>query len=505
MDDFDDLIETLLASEPETEKFANAVASLATLSREEENVRTRLSSENVLKTLLKVLASRPKSDDLLTTTLRCVGNACASNPQACQTVTGFKFGWCEPLMVQRFVRGSDGQDWPQPSQDIRNLTFKVLYNICSQSESAQKQCYHDNVHSPLLRILASSSRPMDDLNLIVDLLFWITTHHKELAAFEGKTERKRMLEKDQVLDPAAFIPLVVSPCALQNDLDIEDWASLLEVVLVFVRDPAGYKQTITEDAVRIIWRILGINERKVQEVEGNADDQKLLVALSTSLTWALSDVAATPLLAVNYRKSPASHANLISTSVGTMREHAPMIHQLIEDLPLFLSSGKTDTNTVDGEVSNLTDSDSLRLTTAACQVIGNLLHNLLPIENTIPPKIREQHIHERLFALMASSDNADFLHSAAGLLIQLSRPSPEIREEIASDSNALPALRRLGQHTMSELNQDALKLMRALGKDTPSVQERFKELAGEVMATVAETQQAAANAQSEQPSLTATS
>ena len=45
-------------------------------------------------------------------------------------------------------------------------------------------------------------------------------------------------------------------------------------------------------------------------------------------------------------------------------------------------------------------------------------------------------------------------------------------------------------------------LMRALGKDTPSVQEKLKELAGEVMATVAETQKAAADAQAEQPAIT---
>jgi hypothetical protein len=106
---------------------------------------------------------------------------------------------------------------------------------------------------------------------------------------------------------------------------------------------------------------------------------------------------------------------------------------------------------------------------------------------------------------MAVSDSADFLHSAAGLLIQLSRPSVEAREEIANDRNALDAIKRLGQHTMQELNQDALMLMRALGKDAPATQERLKELAGEVMASVAETQQAAASAQAGQPALEGTS
>lgn len=494
MEDLNELIEMLLASEPETDKFTNAVASLATLSREEEAVRNRLASGDVLQILLNVLVSQLENNHLLATTLRCIGNACVSNPQACQTVTDFKYGWCEALILGRAVRGPDWQTWSYPSDEVRDLAIKVLYNICSQSEDAQKQCYHDNIQSLLVQVLSSASKSADDISLTIDLLLWITGHHKELSSFEGETDRKRALNSEQILGTTTYQALMTLPFIMYDDLDIEDWASLLEVMLVFLRDPASYPQTVFQGVVPKIWRLLESNERKVQEVEGNADDQKLLVALSTSLTWALSDVAATPLLTADYRDTTTP-----------AEEPTPMLRLFIVDLSQFLSTGSVQSHTTNGKFFDLTDSDSLRLTTAACQVIGNLLHNLLPIENTIPPAIREWHVHKRLFALMANSDNADFLHSAAGLLIQLSRPSPEIREDIASDDNVLPALRRLGQHTMSELNQDALKLMRALGKDTPSVQERFKKLAGEVMATVAETQQAAANAQSGQPQLTATS
>jgi len=223
----------------------------------------------------------------------------------------------------------------------------------------------------------------------------------------------------------------------------------------------------------------------------------LLVALSTSLTWVLSDVAATPDFATAYA---SASANVLAMAAGY--QEVPVLQQLTEYLSKIIATGEVHSHDAAGERSTtLVNDESLRLTTAACQVIGNLLHNLVPKTGTIPATISKSQTHKRLFALMAVSDSADFLHSAAGLLIQLSRPSVEARERIASDDNALGAIKRLGQHTMQELNQDALMLMRALGKDAPATQGRLKELAGEVMATVAETQQAAASAQTGQPLL----
>ncbi|KAM0703478.1 hypothetical protein Q7P35_009417 [Cladosporium inversicolor] len=514
MADLDKLINDVLTQDSNSDDFTNAVASLASLSREQEAARNRLASQEVLQRLLQILSTEPKTvnqEEFFATILRCVGNACVSNPEACQTVTDHKFAW-----PKAFLQGfpchwtasseEDGLTFPMPAVSTRDLAVKVLYNICSQSEEAQKQCYHDNIHALVIEAMFDNQHfggevADDVLSLTVDLLLWITSHHKELASFEGETERKRGLAEPRSLKTEAWYWLVKSPLICMDRLDVDDWASLLETCLVFLREPSCHKGLIEWELVQVVWYILENNERKVEAIQDNEEDKKLLVALSTSLIWVLSDVAATPEFATAHA---GASANVLALAAGF--QDAPVLQQLVEHLSKIIGTGEVHSHDASGDRStNLINDESLRLTTAACQVIGNLLHNLVPKTGTVPAAIQEEQLHKRLFNLMAVSDSADFLHSAAGLLIQLSRPSIEAREEIASDSNALNAIKRLGQHTMQELNQDALMLMRALGKDAPATQERLKELAGEVMATVAETQQAAASAQTGQPALEGTS
>lgn len=514
MADLDKVINDVLTQDSNSDEFTNAVASLASLSREHEAARTRLASKEVLQRLLQNLSAEVKTvdqEELFATTLRCVGNACVSNPEACQTVTDYKFGWCKAFL-QGFpchwiaVNEEDGVPFPMPAINTRDLAVKVLYNICSQSEEAQKQCYHDNIHALVIEAMFDNQHfggevAGDVLSLTVDLLLWITSHHKELASVEGDTERTRGLGERRGLKTEAWYWLVKSPLICVDRLDVDDWASLLETCLVYLREPLCHKGLIEWELVQVVWYILENNERKIEAVEDSEEDKKLLVALSTSLTWVLSDVAATPEFATAYA---GASANVLALAAGF--QEVPVLQQLVEDISKILATGEVHPHDAAGDKStNLVSDESLRLTNAACQVIGNLLHNLVPKTGTVPAVIQESQMHKRLLALMAESNSADFLHSAAGLLIQLSRPSVEAREEIANDSNALAAIKRLGQHTMQELNQDALMLMRALGKDAPATQERLKELAGEVMATVAETQQAAASAQTGQPVLEGTS
>lgn len=514
MADLDDCINNLLTQESNSVKFTNAVASLAGLSREQETARTRLASGEVLRRLLEVLSSQLKTvdkEESFATILRCVGNACVSNPEACQTVTDFRFGWCKAFL-QGFPchwttsSEEDAVPFPMPAVSTRDLAVKVLYNICSQSEEAQKQCYHDDIHALVIEAMFDTqhfgAEVSDEmLSLTADLLLWITSHHKELASFEGDTERRRGLAEPRGLKTEAWYWLVKSPLIYMDRLDVDDWASVIETCLVFLRDPLCHQSLIDWELVQVVWYILENNERKIEAVENNEEDKKLLVALSTSLTWVLSDVAATPEFATAYVNASG---NVLALAAGY--QEVPVLQQLIEDLSKLLGTGEVYSHDAQGDKStNLVNDESLRLTTTACQVVGNLLHNLVPKTGTVPAVIQDSHIHKHLFTLMAVSGNADFLHSAAGLLIQLSRPSVEVREKIASDSNALIAIKRLGQHTMQELNQDSLMLMRALGKDAPATQERLKEVAGEVMASVAETQQAAASAQTEQPLLKKTS
>ena len=514
MANLEEWIDTILTQDSNSDEFTKAVASMAVLSREEETVRNRLASKEVLGRLLQVLSSQPKTvdkEETFASILRCIGNACVSNPEACQTVTDHKFSWCKAFL-QGFPchwtasNEDDGVPFPMPAVSTRDLAIKVLYNICSQSEEAQKQCYHDDVHALVIEAMFDNQHfggevADDVLSLTVDLSLWITSHHKELASIEGDTARTQGLAERRGLKMEAWYWLIKSPLIHADRLDVDDWASLLETCLVFLREPSCHQGLIDWELVQVVWYILENNERKIESVEDNEEDKKLLTALSTSLTWVLSDVVATPGFATAYANASA---NVLAQAAGF--QEVPVLQQLVEDLSKLLGTGEVYSHDAMGDKStDLVNDESLRLTTAACQVVGNLLHNLVPKTGAVPIAVQDSHTHKRLFALMAGSDNADFLHSAAGLLIQLSRPSVEAREAIASDDNALNAIKRLGQHTMQELNQDALMLMRALGKDAPATQERLKELAGEVMATVAETQQAAAGAQTGQALLEGTS
>jgi hypothetical protein len=524
MEHLDRLIDTVLTDDAHSENLFNAVSSLAKLSREEETVRDRLASKDVLQRLTEILKTHPRTPsagDLLAATLRCVGNACVSNLEACATVTEYKFDWYHAFLVpkSRNLPGSGkspnytpagSQHWDVPPAEVRELTIKVLYNICSQSEEAQKLCYIGGVDMQIFMMLEDwDDLPVENPSLAIDLLFWVTSHHKELAKDKDAKKTHSLGSYRMVLFLGYWCVASRAVCLLWDKVDAEDYATLLESLLVFFRDPE-----ITSDISLffLVWRILTCIEHKIKEAEGDAEDVKLLAALSTSFTWVLSDMSATP-----------AFATQVTTNQGGR------IRVFVEDLSQLLTTGVAVSRANStANADEIVDGDALRLHSAACQIFGNMLHgqsssadhvngfnhqeremqlsifDILTSDEQPPIAIQDRHIYQRLFALMTTCDNADFLHSAAGFLIQLSRPSPEVRAEIASDNNALAAIRRLGEHPMQQLNQDALMLMRALGKDTPSVQEKLKELAGEVMATVAETQKAAADAdaQAEQPAIT---
>jgi hypothetical protein len=516
----DQLIDTVLTDDTHSENLFNAVSSLAKLSREEETVRNRLASKNVLNRLVEILMTHPRTlpaADLLAATLRCVGNACVSNPEACETVAEHKFDWYYTFLVPKTCNlrqsnkspdhtpGADGwtlhQDsphWDTPPAEVRELTIKVLYNICSQSEEAQKLCYIGGVDIQIFKVLDDyDSSPVENPSLAIDLIFWVTSHHRELAKDVDAKKTHSAGRYTDVLFGEHWIIVLRATCMLWDQVDVEDYATLLESTLVFLRDPAAFEEIQGKvQNLSIIWRILTCIERKIHEAEGDAEGVKLLAALSTSLTWIISDITA----ATGFAYQAITH----------QREK---LNIFLEDLSQLLTSGValsrahwSNSDWLSVPADKVVDGDALRLTSAACQICGNTLHSLALSEDSGEQllAIQDRRIYQRLFSLMTTCDNADFMHSAAGFLIQLSRPSPEVRAAIAGDNNALAAIRRLGQHPMQQLNQDALMLMRALGKDTPSVQEKLKELAGEVMATVAETQKAAADAQTEQPAITNT-
>lgn len=340
----------------DSDAFSNAVQTLATQSRESPDVRHELAKS--IPRLLQVI-DKPKdvNQGVTAATLRCIGNACVDNQDACQDFVAADFD----LLYFVHLLESD-------TPELRDLTLKLLYNLCSQSEAAQKKCFEACVHAPIISAVfeaAESDADSSDLppSLAIDLLFWITSQSR------GRDAASKSL-KEGLGDPA-LKRLLRLPSMLAETLEIEDFATLLEIFLVFFRDPEIQNYAANERLVDVIWKTLEINEGKVREVEGDPEDHKLLVALSTSLTWILSDVAASD--------SFAAMENI---------ENSAFLARLLSLLtPDEGSPSATPVGIPDGD---------LRLTIAACQVIGNYLHS--KGSDAAVPLIQDRRIHQRLFA-----------------------------------------------------------------------------------------------------------
>lgn len=424
-----------------TEKVAKdrAISFLADASRNNVTARHRLADPAALKTLIEV-AKRSMNDSLeaLDLALRCIANACADNDAARDAVTDIGFSWALQCLYL-------------PDDTVQILTTKVLFNICSGGhEASQRKCYEIGIHFALMNICAKSG-DVDELSFAFDLLLWICEHKAGVEA-----------ALSQPISEDSLHELLLLPSLYASTADLETVLSLTETVLVFARDPVVQAQIITTKQLGKLWRILEIQQTKAAaldaENEDAAEDLKLLLALSTSLIWCLSDAAALPEFSRIYSLDDAEFKSL----VGYVQTRGAI-------------------------VGHRGDPNGLQLT-AACQIVGNLLW-ALPVE-TYVPLITQDQLHRPLFEIIVhigtAKEDAGVLHSAAGLLIQLSRPSIGVREVIGDDELALPALERLCRHDMSNIQQEGVKLLRSLGRECPVNQQRFAALAREAVVTASE-------------------
>lgn len=425
---------------------SHAISVLASASKDTPNVRDRLSQRPVLEVLVQTIDCA-LNDDLETTSLalRCIGNACIDNTGR-RNITDIGFAWARNCL-------GNGDE------ALELLTAKALYNICSDFEPAQRKCYGERLHHGIVNLLWKAKLLADeDVTLLVDLLFEVTSQ-KDVIDQDPRNEQHSL--PDDVL--LQFLRLPRFPDASAS---LEDVATVVEIVLVYLRDAEVQRQIADHHLLADVWAILQIIEDRliavscnrpliglergdsvdddIDDDDENEDDEKILTALSTSVTWCLSDIAATTRFGERYTLNDETMATLISLIAS--RE------------------------------------GSTRLKTAAYQVVGNLLRHL-PIKD-ITVLVKDSRcsgnglgIQSPVFEAIICDDDIEMLHSAAGFLIQLTRPSTNVRQIIGEDANASAALSKLCAHGTPQVKQDGIKLLRALGKDCPTNQERFAELA----------------------------
>ncbi|KAK1067791.1 hypothetical protein LTR74_006067 [Friedmanniomyces endolithicus] len=425
-----------------------ALSTLAEGSRAYPDVRARLATPDVLRTLVEV-AECGLNDSLETTTaaLRCIGNACIDNDVARETIAGLGFSWA--VLCLR-----------HDNEEINWLTIKVLYNICSDHEAAQLQCYRDRVHVPLIGLCGSCSTLQSmDASPLIDLLFWTTGQKATI-----ETNDTGLLSGESVLE---LLMLPYYHCEITT---VEDFAIFLEICLTFLRDPLVQKQVV---------------QSRMGHCRADEDAQEtkeLLKPFSTSLIWCLSDIAANEEFTDHYFLSSVLIERLLSLIASGGQESGTTSQDAIEQAGLGARQ-LTKAHTIQDEnASYATRRQSARAIAAACQIIGNMLRVLPPQD--ITPLVMTRKLQANLWHILTTrnyaDDDDDVPHSFAGFLVQLTRPTGEVREFLAEGVEAEEALRVLCEHKTPQIRQDGIRLLRALGKDCSANQERFRGLAARV-------------------------
>ncbi|KAK5718752.1 hypothetical protein LTR15_008486 [Elasticomyces elasticus] len=443
-----ELIEAALRKLQINSGYTGALSTLAAASKEYPEVRTQLATPEILKTLVQA-AEAGLSDSLETTVaaLRCIGNACIDDDVARSVVATNGFSWAILCLNSN-------------DDKIRWLTVKVLYNICSDHETAQQQCYHDRVHLPLITICTSPFvLHSEETTILIDLLFWITGHKEALPA-----EDLTPMSDDDILR------LLMLPYYNLGTTTVEDFATLVEISLTFLRDSAVQDRIVKAQRVAYVWQIVSD--------ENGTEYKELLKPLSTSLMWCLSDMAAHEAFDQHYSLDSGFIDGLLFIIESGGEERGPLLEDVFEQQGLgdqLLREART-TRQIDA------DEDfgpvSARDCAAACQIVGNLVR-VSPADD-VSLLVLERGVHKKLWDMVANGglmDDDDVLHSIAGFLIQLTRPSIKVRERMGYDNQwAEEALKILCQHATPEIRQDGIRLLRALGKDCPLNQQHFQPI-----------------------------
>ncbi|GAB1738527.1 hypothetical protein NU219Hw_g3333t1 [Hortaea werneckii] len=601
----------LLSGSCEQPKTISAVKSLADQSRKSEEIRQSLGELPVQQKLIQIItANLATNSEATLAALRCLGNGCIDNDTARSHLT-----------VPSNSSDSDEDHhhnhlhWAEsslqsPNREIRWTTVKVLYNLCTDHEESQQQLYRTRgVWYALLHLLVSPDTfhfpnpegkknetkdgrrrrwmtvAPEERTLLIDLLFWITGQ-KAKGDQQGRKDGDVEGETLSTLPVAVLGKILLLPFFYNlsyswstegEEIDLDEYATTLEITLIFLRDPSVQREIVRRKWVEGVWRVFLDVEGKLCESErvlevagegtaGSTEEtmrqqQQLLRPLVSSWTWCLSDVAAQREFSLVYDLEDPMVRELIGLvqSQGSLGNTFPergdgKEGEKQEAMARILTDAMESTTDRDAFVSslssptlnpsltrnpsaissgrNLQQANPRRLS-AACQILGNLLHTL-PAETVGTFVLQQQQhqqeqpsLHQALWHYLSSqphpsppspsstdpsphqqqnqhpqptqqpkppaaSEQEEAQHSALSLLIQLTRPSsPQICEILGADANAEKALRILweGEGRNPGIPQGAVRLVRALGRECGVNQRRFEGLAGRMVEKGLEEQQ----------------
>ncbi len=425
--------ESLTLNSQDFSQTSNAINILAKASRAHAATREHLADPKILQTLVETVELSLQHDRATTElALRCIGNACIDNNAASESITKLGFSWALQCLAISIEDDDDATSSTPSDRSLALLTGKVLYNICSDYELGQQKCFEAKIHYLLIQMCALNEVAVsNEKALFIELLFWICSQ----------------MQPDQEQPPAKVLLTLLSlPAVYHQELEHEDSALLIETCLLFLREPKVKKDVVTQKLVPYVWQMLALNEDRIAGLQDNSKDRKLLAPLSTALIWVLSELAAS--------------------------EEFPSAYNLdddwLQDITRFTFVQ------VDMESSSV---QSPRLIDAAYQILGNYLwaRKVEPSDSHLNADVEA--LDQALMMIIRTSEDIELVHSAAGLLVQLTRLSSNVREHIVSTEEGQGIAERLCTHSMPQLKMDGISLLKALGKDSPQNQERLTDLA----------------------------
>lgn len=464
LDGIEAALQNLTINATDQTAVASAISTLATASRLDPSLRVNLADPRVLKKLVETVECSVNDDlELTTNALRCIGNACIDNDAARQEVCNLRLSWAK----QCLELGDD---------ELKILAVKVIYNICHDYQPAQEKCYHGHLHYDLFQLYSSSLvLESADRTMLIDLLFSVTCQ---------RSEPGQALNTSDAVPGETLRQLLCLPGYHLRDLNIEDFATWIEICLTFLRDPEVQEQVIDLHLAGDVWQLLQFSQDKQSLLqsaqEDSLADRKLLEPLSQSLTWILSDIAANSSFAQKYLLSDP----LLQVVLGTI-EMSGLKQSADENMMIERGNdeGAQESMTALAETDHPgVNNRSVGMITVAWQIAGNWQFNM--------PLDRKSHLMDAFPTLPRAAWEIlsgeeyhwpDMLHSGAGLLVQLSRTSVDAREQIGGDSNAVAGLERLCRHQTPELKNDGIKLLKALSRDCSQNQQRFAALARDAL------------------------
>ncbi|KAK6431923.1 hypothetical protein LTR95_011914 [Oleoguttula sp. CCFEE 5521] len=483
------LAHDLQGSDATSEQFANAVTTLANLSRTSADTRKALADHDVIKRLMDavavpILLELPKHQTTAIAILRCLGNACYDDEdseidsQVASYIVEFGFEWMHHLPCTKESNGRDAT--------VSIMALRVLNNVTTLSSAVPTRMAADNLDNWLIDTLASSMLPAED--------GLVTYACSLLASIYGLDVRSSLITPER-LNQLLSLAAQYACDPIHGVMTAERLFVISSSVCNYLNRDAQKQQIVDLGLQDKVWDLFVLVDRLSQAPADARDAQSKRGAIlrrnlfeGDGSIWDASMELFKPDPAL--LKAPQSSDEESEIPTFTQAQLLQFVW-LLSDLaavPSFAPTGLEDplmqkvtqllAPPSGSSVHGVSKVSPYRLT-AACQILGNVLHN--GEWRSAASLVQRDRIHVHLVSDLLETAHDEYRHAGASLLCQLTRSSTAVREELALSPDMAGVCSMLARHPNPQLRADALQLIKALGRASPVTMDMYAPLLQEAV------------------------